>query len=62
VNLTKRHLEQFCEDQKLIVRDRTVKSALMLIKRIFKIAIDQWSYGISFDAFNRLETPSPHKP
>ena len=62
VNLTKRHLEQFCEDRKLKVRDGTIKSELMLIKRIFKIAIDQWSYGIPFDAFNGLEIPSPHKP
>jgi integrase len=62
VNLTKRHLEQFCEDRKLKVQEGTVKSELMLIKRIFKIAIDKWNYGIPFDAFSGLEIPSPHKP
>ena len=41
INLTKRHLEQFCADRKLIVKDGTIKSELMLIKRVFKIAIDK---------------------
>ena len=44
VNLTKRYLEQFCEDRKLKVQEGTVKSELMLIKIIFKIAIDKWNY------------------
>ena len=34
----------------------------MLIKRIFKIAIDKWNYGIPFDAFSGHEIPSSHKP
>jgi integrase len=55
-------LEQFCEDRKLMVKDGTVKSELMLIKRVFKIAIDKWNYGIPFIAFNGLDIPSPHKP
>lgn len=46
INLTKRYLEQFCEDRKLKVQEGTVKSELMLIKRIFKIAIDKWNYGM----------------
>ena len=29
----------------------------MLIKRVFKIAIDKWNYGIPFNAFNGLESP-----
>ena len=62
INLTKRHLEQFCADRKLIVKDGTIKSELMLIKRVFKIAIDKWNYGIPFNAFNGLDIPSPHKP
>ena len=62
INLTKRHLEQFCADRKLIVKDGTIKSELMLIKRVFKIAIDKWNYGIPFDAFSGHEIPSSHKP
>ena len=62
INLTKRHLEQFCADRKLIVKDGTVKSELMLIKRVFKVAINKWNYGIPFNAFHGLDIPSPHKP
>ena len=62
VNLTKGHLEQFCKDRKLVVKDGTIKSELMLIKRIVKIATDKWNYGIPFNAFNGLDIPSPHKP
>ena len=57
INLTKRHLEQFCADRKLIVKDGTVKSELMLIKRVFKVAINKWIYGIQFNAFNGLDIP-----
>ena len=39
VNLTKGHLEQFCKDRKLVVKDGTIKSELMLVKRIFRIGI-----------------------
>ena len=62
VNLTKGHLEQFCKDRKLVVKDGTIKSELMLIKRIVKIATDKWNYGIPFNAFYGIELPSPHKP
>ena len=62
VNLIKRHLEQFCEDRKLMVKDGTVKSELMLIKKKIKIVIDKWNYGIPFNIFNGLDIPSPHKP
>ena len=62
VNLTKGHLEQFCKDRKLVVKDGTIKSELMLIKRIVKIANDKWNYGIPFNAFYGIELPSPHKP
>ena len=62
INLTKRHLEQFSADRKLIVKDGTVKSELMLIKRVFKVAIDNWNYGIPFNAFNGLDITTPHKP
>ena len=62
VNLTKGHLEQFCKDRKLVVKDGTIKSELMLVKRIFRIASDRWNYGIPFDAFHGIELPSPHKP
>ena len=62
INLTKRHLEQFSADRKLIVKDGTVKSELMLIKRVFKVAINKWNYGIPFNAFHGLDIPSPHKP
>ena len=62
INLTKGHLEQFCEDRKLVVKDGTIKSELMLIKRIVKIATDKWNYGIPFNAFYGIELPSPHKP
>ena len=62
VNLTKGHLEQFCKDRKLVVKDGTIKSELMLIKRIVKIATDKWNYGIPFNAFHGLDIPSPHKP
>ena len=62
VNLTKGHLEQFCKDRKLVVKDGTIKSELMLIKRIVKIATNKWDYGIPFNAFYGIELPSPHKP
>ena len=62
INLTKGHLEQFCKDRKLVVKDGTIKSELMLIKRIVKIATDKWNYGIPFNAFYGMELPSPHKP
>jgi len=62
VNLTKRHLEQFCEDRKLKVQEDTIKSKLMLIKRIFKITIDKWNYRIPLDAYSGLEILSPPKP
>ena len=62
INLTKGHLEQFCKDRKLVVKDGTIKSELMLIKRIVKIATDKWNYGIPFNAFYGIELPSPHKP
>ena len=62
INLTKRHLEQLSADRKLIVKDGTVKSELMLIKRVFKVAINKWNYGIPFNAFHGLDIPSPHKP
>ena len=62
VNLTKGHLEQFCKDRKLVVKDGTIKSELMLIKRIFKVASNRWNYGIPFNAFHGIEFPSTHKP
>ena len=62
INLTKGHLEQFCKDRKLVVKDGTIKSELMLIKRIVKIATDKWNYGIPFNAFYGIELPSSHKP
>ena len=62
INLTKGHLEQFYKDRKLVVKDGTIKSELMLIKRIVKIATDKWNYGIPFNAFYGIELPSPHKP
>ena len=62
INLTKRHLEQLSADRKLIVKDGTVKSELMLIKRVFKVAINKWNYGIPINAFNGLDIPLPHKP
>ena len=62
VNITKGHLEQFCKDRKLVVKDGTIKSELMLVKRIFRIASDRWNYGIPFDAFHGIELPSTHKP
>ena len=62
INLTKGHLEQFCKDRKLLVKDGTIKSELMLIKRIVKIATNKWDYGIPFNAFYGIELPSPHKP
>jgi len=62
VNLTKGHLEQFCKDRKLVVKDGTIKSELMLVKRIFRVASDRWNYGIPFDAFHGIELPSTHKP
>jgi len=62
INLTKEHLEQFCKDRKLVVKDGTIKSELMLIKRIVKIATDKWNYGIPFNAFCGIELPSSHKP
>ena len=62
INLTKGHLEQFCKDRKLVVKDGTIKSELMLIKRIVKIATYKWNYGIPFNAFYGIELPSPHKP
>ena len=34
----------------------------MLIKRVFKVAINKWNYGIPINAFNGLDIPSPHKP
>ena len=62
VDLTKGHLEQFCKDRKSVVKDGTIKSELMLVKRIFRIASDRWNYGIPFDAFHGIELPLPHKP
>ncbi len=39
-----------------------MKSELMLIKRVFKIEIDKWNYGMPFNAFNGLDISLPHKP
>ena len=57
INLTKEHLEQYCKDRKLVVKDGTIKSELMLIKRIVKIVTDKCNYGIPFNAFYGIELP-----
>ena len=45
-----------------MLKDGTVKSEFMLIKRVFKVAINKWNYGITFNAFHGLDIPSLHKP
>ena len=61
-NLTKHHLHQFRDDRLKVVKCGTVRSDLMLIKRVIKTSISQWGYGLPNNPLESIVMPSPHKP
>ena len=60
VNLTKKHFVQFKEDRLKVVKSGTVKSDLMLIKRVFKTAILKWEYGLPINPIDQISLPPSH--
>ena len=44
------------------VKSGTVRSDLMLIKRVLNTSISQWGYGLPNNPMDSVVMPSPHKP
>ena len=62
INLNKHHISQYRDDRLKEVKSGTVRSDLMLIKRVIKTSISQWGYGLPNNPMDSVVMPSPHKP
>ena len=62
INLNKHHINQYRDDRLKEVKSGTVRSDLMLIKRVIKTSISQWGYGLPNNPMDSVVMPSPHKP
>ena len=62
VNLTKHHFIQFRDDRLNVVSTGTAKTDLMLIKRVLKVSVTKWGYGIPNNPINDIELPQSSKP
>ena len=62
INLNKHHINQYRDDRLNEVKSGTVRSDLMLIKRVIKTSISQWGYGLPNNPMDSVVMPSPHKP
>ena len=62
INLNKHHINQYRDDRLKVVKSGTVRSDLMLIKRVIKTSISQWGYGLPNNPMDSVVMPSPHKP
>ena len=62
INLNKHHINQYRDDRLKEVKSGTVRSDLMLIKRVINTSISQWGYGLPNNPIDSIVMPSPHKP
>jgi len=60
--LTKRHFENYRDERLKEVKSGTVHAEIMLLKRVYKIAIEQWGYGIIKNPLSSIILPPPHTP
>ena len=62
IKLTQRHFEMLRDERLQTVSSGTVHADLMLFKRVFKVAINQWSFGLPINPVQHIVLPAPHKP
>ena len=62
INLNKHHVNQYRDDRLKDVKSGTVRSDLMLIKKVINTSISQWGYGLPSNPLDSVVMPSPHKP
>ena len=60
--LSNHHINQFSKDRLKIVKEGTVRSEVMLIKQIIKVANDHWGMSFINNPMRGLVIPKPHKP
>ena len=60
--LTKKHFENYRDERLKEVKSGTVHAEIMLLKRVYKIAIEQWGYGIIKNPLSSIILPPPHTP
>ena len=60
--LTKKHFENYRDERLKEVKSGTVHAEIMLLKRVYKVAIEQWGYGIIKNPLASIIAPAPHKP
>ena len=60
--LSNHHINQFTKDRLKIVKEGTVRSEVMLIKHILKVATDHWGMSFINNPMRGLVIPKPHKP
>ena len=60
--LTKKHFENYRDERLKEVKSGTVHAEIMLLKRVYKIAIEQWGYGIIKNPLSSIILPPPHRP
>ena len=60
--LSNHHINQFTKDRLRIVKEGTVRSEVMLIKHILKLAYDHWGMSFICDPIRGLVIPKTHKP
>ena len=60
--LTKKHFEKYRDERLKEVKSGTVHAEIMLLKRVYKIAIEQWGYGIIKNPLSSIILPPPHTP
>ena len=58
--LTKKHFENYRDQRLKEVKSGTVHAEIMLLKRVYKIAIEQWGYGIIKNPLSSIVAPPPH--
>ena len=60
--LTKKHFENYRDERLKEVKSGTVHAEIMLLKRVYRIAIEQWGYGIIKNPLSSIILPPPHRP
>ena len=60
--LSNQHINQFTKDRLKIVKEGTVRSEVMLIKQIIKVATEHWGMSFINNPMRGLVIPKPHKP
>ena len=60
--LSNHHINQFTKDRLKSVKEGTVRSEVMLIKQIIKVATDHWGMSFINNPMRGLVIPKTHKP